>query len=147
MSVILSIQQNILYFEESMRTQLKTQESEMREQLKTQETEIRAEKVKNITNTRIVEELRPLCEEVPPDALDPVTMEPFEEPLLYGCGHAFDLSTIMNIAKANHLGQQDLLECPKCRKSYRLRSFFTPLNLIGCTDAFKRISQVFKRHK
>ena len=134
-------------FEQAMRHQLETQESEMREELKERESEMWKVQAKNITNNRIVEELRPLCEEVPTDALDPVTLEPFEYPGLYRCGHALDASTIVKIAQSRNLSQQDNLQCPVCKKESVLKNIVTPLPLKGCVESFKKINEVFKKYK
>ncbi len=136
MSAIASIQNNTIYFEQFVRDQLKTQESEMRE-----------EKVKNTTNTRMIEELRPLCEEVPNDARDPVSMEPFKSPGLYSCGHSLDISTILNIARINGLAQDSLIECPQCRRKSPVKSAISPVNLMGCVEVFNKIEKIFKENQ
>ncbi len=147
MSVIENTKSNtITYFEQAMRTQLKTQESEMREQLKTQETEMRAEKVKNTTNNRIVEELRPLCEELPPDALDPVTMEPFEIPVVYRCGHIFDKATVKSlISQIGPLWNGDL-DCPVCKLTTGRIQLLQCIPLEGLVEHLQKIEKIFKEH-
>ena len=62
-------------------------------------------KTQKTMNDRIVEELRPLCEELPPDALDPVTMEPLNTPTVYRCGHAFNIETVKSIITSNKLAR------------------------------------------
>ncbi len=146
MSVILSIQNNTMYFEQFVRDQLETQESEARAELKEREAEVRELKYEKARDSKIVEELRPLCEEIPNDALDPVTMEPLYKPATYGCGHTINSSTIVAIAKASNLCQQDLMSCPVCKNKSVLNDFFVSVSLKGCVEIFEKISKVFAKN-
>lgn len=105
-----------ILFEKGMREQLETQEHEMREQLKSREYEIREIKLQKAISDRVVEELRPLCEELPDCALDPVTLEPMGNPIVMRCGHTFSSSTIVEIAKRNNQKLKDALSCSICRQ-------------------------------
>ncbi len=146
MSAIASIQNNTIYFEQFVRDQLKTQESEMRAELKDRESEMREVKAQKARDSKIVEELRPLCEEVPNDARDPVSMKPFKTPLLYRCGHSLGISTILDIARRNSLHQDSLIECPMCRRKSPLKSGVSPVNLMGCVEVFKKIEKIFREN-
>ena len=129
-----------------MRQQLETQEGEARAALKDRESEMREVKTSKSRDSRIVEELRPLCEEIPNDALDPVTMEIFDEPATYGCGHTINSSTIVSIAKAQGLCKKDLISCPVCKNQSVLTRFFMPINLVGCVEIFEKISKAFAKN-
>ena len=147
MSAIKALQATTIYFEQSMRSQLETQESEMRDQLKNQETEMREMRLNKARDSRIVEKLRPLCQELPPDALDPVTFEPFERPLIYRCGHAIDTSTAVKIAKINHLNREGSLGCNLCRMDTRLKSLHVCFPLESCLEHLKKIKNLFNNEE
>ncbi len=146
MTAILSIQNNTIYFEGFIREQLKTQEFEARAELKDRELEIREMKAQKTMNDRIVEELRPLCEELPPDALDPVTMEPLDRGMVFRCGHTLNITTIVSLAKANGLCQQDAMECPSCKAKTPLKQTYACFSLDNCTNTLKNISVAFNKH-
>ncbi len=149
MSAILSIQNNTIYFEQFVRDQLKTQESEMRAELKDRESEMREAKVKNTTNTRMIEELRPLCEELPPDALDPVTYEPFNGkniPAVYSCGHVFNKETVKSIILSRNLEKRSDLDCPTCKIISRRDQLLECIPLEGLVEHMEKITKVFKEN-
>ncbi len=153
MTAILSIQNNTIYFEGFIREQLKTQENEARAELKDREVEMQGMqknlesiKAQKTMNDRIVEELRPLCEELPPDALDPVTMEPIDRCMVLRCGHSLNITTIVSLAKSNGLCQQDAMECPMCKVKTPLKQAYTCYSLDHCSRNFQRINKVFQSH-
>ncbi len=150
MTAILSIQNNTIYFEKFIREQLKTQELEMREQLRSQEVEMREVKAQKTLNDKIVEELRPLCEELPPDALDPVTLEPLHQPLVTACCHTFNQSTlekIMGISGGSEgIKKTQGLPCPICRsKLSPTYDTFPCASIIGMVNSLERISGILKK--
>ncbi len=152
MTAILSIQNNTIYFEKFIREQLKTQELEMREQLRSQEVEMREVKAQKTLNDKIVEELRPLCEELPPDALDPVTMEPLHQPLVTACCHTFNQSTLEKIMEisggSEGIRKSNGLTCPTCRWKFSPKNGTFPCaSIMGMVNVFKKIADVFKKEK
>ena len=145
MSTVTSLQHNTLFFdfEQGVRQQLETQESESRADLQSREADERKLKEKGFLNEKLIEELRPLCEELPPDALDPVTMEPFERPLIYRCGHAIDTSTAVKIAKMKKLNRESSLECNLCKVTTPLKGLYSCFTLEGCIERIKKIKNLF----
>ena len=146
MSTITALQETTIYFEQSMRSQLETQETEMRDQLNNQEVDLRGLKIQKSMNDRIVEELRPLCEELPPDALDPVTFEPYDLPLVYRCGHVLNKKTIIKIAKENGLCQGDLTDCPSCKTPSLISQFYDCIPLEGLVQHMQKITDIFQKN-
>ncbi len=149
MSAIASIQNNTIYFEQFVRDQLKTQEFEARAELKDREVDERNLKEKNVLNKRFIEELRPLCEELPPDALDPVTMEPLSReniPIVYRCGHVFNKETIKNIIISNKLLKGSDLNCPVCRLVCGRIQLIDCIPLEGLVEHMEKITKIFKEN-
>ncbi len=103
-------------------------------------------KERQTRDSKIVEELRPLCEELPPDALDPVTFEPLDRSIVYRCGHALNLSTVVSIAKTQKLYKQDLIKCPSCNSSTTINMLYPYIPIEGCVEIFKKISGIFKKY-
>lgn len=95
---------------------------------------------------RTLEELRPLCEEVPDCVCDPITYEALSSSATYGCGHSFSVSTVGDIAKAEKLTKKDLFVCPVCRQRYPITSFYSSIAIDQSTEQFQKISRVFKRY-
>ena len=100
---------------------------------------------------RIVEELRPLCGEVPDVALDAVTFEPLDKAMVLACSHSFNWSTIKQAVDSVG-GMQEVrklsgLPCPTCRWKFSPSS-----QMIACassrhmTEHFKKIEEVFKKN-
>ncbi len=146
MSAMTSIQSNTIYFEHAMRSQLETLEAENRSELKERETEMHEIKLDKARDSRIIEELRPLCEELPPDALDPVTIEPLDDGMVFRCGHVLNVSTICSIARMNKLTTRDPMKCPSCNLRSAIEILYDCHPLRGCVDILKKISEVFKKY-
>ena len=146
MTAILSIQNNTIYFEKFIREQLKTQENEARAELKDRELEIREMKAQKTMNDRIVEELRPLCEELPPDALDPVTYEPFEIPVVYRCGHVFDKKTVKSMIDISDPSRQGDLDCPVCKLTSGRIQLLQCIPLEGLVQNAQAVKKIFKEN-
>ena len=146
MAAVTNLQQNTMYFEQAMRQQLETQESESRFDLQAREAEMREVKTSKSIDSKIVEELRPLCEELPPDALDPVTMEPLNRSIVYRCGHSINISTVVQIAKKKNLCQEDLIKCPSCNSSTKISMLYPYIPIEGCIESFEKISKVFAKN-
>ncbi len=148
MTAILSLQSNTIYFEQFVRQQLETQEAEMRDQLKLQESEVRDVKASKIKNDGIVEELRPLCEELPPDALDPVTMEPFNLdniPGVFKCGHVLNRETIRSLVSSRQtVDQGNGIGCPVCKSRIYKNEISECVPLEGVVEHLQKITKVFK---
>ncbi len=147
MTAILSIQNNTIYFEKFIREQLKTQENEARAELKDREIEIREMKAQKTMNDRIVEELRPLCEELPPDALDPVTYEPFTVkniPGVFKCGHVFNKETIQSLILSNKVTKESGIPCPVCKNRIGSNQISECVPLEGLTEHVQKITKIFK---
>ncbi len=62
-----------------------------------------------------LEQLRPLCEELPNSALDPITFNPMKIPLVMRCSHTLSADAVGKIAQINNFTKKDLIECPICR--------------------------------
>ena len=108
---------------------------------------MREVKTSKSIDSKIVEELRPLCEELPPDALDPVTMEPLERSITYRCGHALNISTVVEITKNQNLCKKDQIKCPSCNSSTTINRLYPYMPIRGCVEVFQKISEVFKRYR
>ncbi len=156
MSVIANTKSNtITYFEQAMRTQMETQETEARADLKDREDEMRGMqenlesiKAQKTRNDQIVEELRPLCEELPDCTLDPVTFEPLERPRVTRCGHTFNEDTIKSIFESKKRSRSDLnIECPLCRKDSKINHLFYDQSFGETVGIIKRIKNVFDKNK
>ncbi len=151
MSVITSIQSNTIYFEQAMRSQLEMQESEMRSELKEREFEMREIRLNKARDSRIVEELRPLCEEIPIPALDPVTFDPLEKAMVTECSHTFNWSTINHainlIGGMQEVKKLNGMSCPTCRWKFSPSDGFFPCGSVrDMVEIFKKIAEVFKRN-
>lgn len=143
MSTITNALSSIIYFEQFVREQLETLEAENRTELKEREAEMRDVRLNKARDSRIVEELRPLCEELPPDALDPVTMEPLKNSIVYRCGHPLNMSTVVTIAKTNRLCKKDLIKCPVCTLPTPINRLYPYIPIEGCVEIFEKIKNIF----
>ena len=148
-----NLQHNNLFFdfEQFTRQQLETQEFESRSDLKGREAEMQQEKAKNLANNRMIEELRPLCEELPSCALDPVTYEPLEEAMVTACSHTFNWSTIKeaidSMGGIQEIKKMSGMPCPTCRWKFSTSHQFFPCGSVrDMVEVFKQISEVFKRN-
>ncbi len=124
----------ITYFEQAMRSQL-----EARAELKDREIEIREMKAQKTMNDRIVEELRPLCEELSGYALDPVMYEPIKTPLVMRCSHALSAKAVEMIGKTKGFTMDDKIPCPICRSETTGRFFLYDQSFdetVGCVEKF-----------
>lgn len=95
-----------------------------------------------------LEELRPLCEELPVDALDPVTLEPFEEPRLAKCGHTLDTKTMENIYNANRRVREDgdpVIACPICKDDSSVFTLYYDHAFDETIDHLKKIRGIFNK--
>ncbi len=144
-SIAITPTRTISYFENAMRSQLETQESEMRDQLKEREAEMGEVQAKNITNNRIVEELRPLCEELPDCALDPVTYEPMRTPLVMRCSHSLSSETAVSVAKSMGLAKDDMIPCPVCRTETRGYFFLYDQSFDETVEHLEKVTKIFKK--
>ena len=148
-----NLQHNNLFFdfEQFTRQQLETQESEMREELQAREAEERWLKAQKSISEKMIEELRPLCEELPSCALDPVTYEPLEEAMVTQCSHTFNRSSLVNAAESMG-GMQEIkkmkgMPCPVCRWKFSPGPGLFPCGSVrDMVEIFKQISEVFKRN-
>ena len=131
--------------ESVLRQQLESQENENRKDLQDREIELREVKERRILNEKLIQELRPLCEELPPDALDPVTYELLDRGMVFRCGHTLNITTVVGLAKANGLCQQDAMECPSCKVKTPLKQTYSCYALRNCTEILKKISDVLKK--
>ena len=137
------ISSHIISFEELFRKQLETQEVEMREQLMVQEADIHQLKKQKSINDKLVEELRPLCKELPLDALDPVTMEPYDMAMVFRCGHSINIKTMVNFAKAQKLYREDPMACSSCRVETSINKTYPCFSLDNCVNHIKEINKIF----
>ncbi len=104
-------------------------------------------KAKQTLNDKIIEELRPLCEELPPDALDPVTMEPFTTaniPGVFKCGHVFNKETIQNIILLKEVKRGSGIPCPTCKASIGGNQISESIPLEGLVEHMQKINKIFK---
>ncbi len=105
-------------------------------------------KERQTRDSKIVEELRPLCEELPPDALDPVTMEPFtleNIPLVFKCGHVFNKETIKSLI-ANNPEKNSGISCAVCKEKIFKNHISECVPLEGLVGHNKKINRVFKKY-
>ncbi len=152
MSAISSIQNNTIYFEQVVREQIKTQEIEARAELKDREVEMQgvqknleSMKAQKTLSDKIVEELRPLCEELPPDAMDPVTLEPFVKPMVTRCGHTIERQSIVEIYRRSKRSRDDpLLDCPLCKRKISVKNIFYDHSFKEVISHLEKIRAVFK---
>ncbi len=98
---------------------------------------------------RMIEELRPLCEELPLDALDPVSMEPFNGkniPIVYRCGHVFNKSTVKKMIDLSDPARLGDLDCPVCKLVCGRVQLLDCIPLEGLVDHMEKITKVFKEN-
>ncbi len=130
----------ITYFEQAMRSQL-----EARAELKDREIEIREMKAQKTMNDRIVEELRPLCEELSGYALDPVMYEPIKTPLVMRCSHALSAKAVEMIGKTKGFTMDDKIPCPICRSETTGRFFLYDQSFGETVEHLEKVTKIFKR--
>ncbi len=144
MSAISSIQNNTIYFEQVVREQIKTQEIEARAEFKDRESEMREVKAQKTMNGNIIEELRPLCEELPERLIDPITLEPINKPIIMRCSHAFDSLAFSRAMRAKNLTKQDRIPCPICRTETKGTAIIQDIYLMESISRLRKIKGVFK---
>lgn len=105
-----------------------------------------AVKEKQRWNDRVVEELKPLCEELPPDALDPVTMEPLYQGQNFRCGHAINTTTVVTLGNLSQKAlTQGLLDCPVCKTPQAISQLRVSFPFRGCIEHLIKIKKVFNQ--
>ena len=94
---------------------------------------------------KMIEELRPLCEEMPECTLDPVTYEVFKEPLAMRCSHSIGANTLSAIGKANGYTMSSKVPCPLCRIETTGKCFIYEQSFDETIQHLKKITEVFTR--
>lgn len=98
---------------------------------------------------KTLEELRPLCEELPPSVIDPISLEPFSGPMVARCGHTFDRESLIKMYRSNPLvdeiGKQ-IIHCPVCRGISCLQKIYYELAFEKTIDHLEKIKEVFNKH-
>ena len=147
MTAIANVQSTTLFFgfEQGMRQQLETLEAENREELRDRESEMREVRVNKARDSRIVEELRPLCEELPDCALDPVSYEPMKTPLVMRCSHSLSSETAGNLARTKGLKKYDKIPCPLCRTETVGAFFVYEQSFDEIIQHLEKVKNVFKK--
>eukprot|EP01064_Diplonema_japonicum_P034247 TRINITY_DN703_c0_g1_i1.p1 TRINITY_DN703_c0_g1~~TRINITY_DN703_c0_g1_i1.p1 ORF type:complete len:643 (+),score=68.62 TRINITY_DN703_c0_g1_i1:246-2174(+) len=87
----------------------------------------------------MVDALRPLTKELTQDAVDPVTLEPFIDPVVLFCGHVVDRCTVVK------LHRDGKTPCPICRASHH-GDVISCAAMEGCVTTLKKINEVFLAH-
>lgn len=105
-----------------------------------------AVKEKQRLNDRVVEELKPLCEELPERLIDPVTLEPIENPGILRCSHVFGITTIKNCALSKRLKIDDPFPCPTCRTETWGKAIIRDVILGTAIHHIKKIKGVFENY-
>nr|VFK45717.1 MAG: U-box domain-containing protein [Candidatus Kentron sp. SD]VFK81209.1 MAG: U-box domain-containing protein [Candidatus Kentron sp. SD] len=89
--------------------------------------------------------------ELPEEAKDPVSFEVMTEPMIACCGHTFDRSTIIKIARIKWNSVNKSIECPLCKHEVRVETFY-PERALQCLiektkQKTKSISSLEKQSK
>jgi len=96
-----------------------------------------------------IEELRPLCEELPHSVIDPISLEPFSGPMVTQCGHTFERESLIKMYRANpkinEIGEQ-VINCPLCNGSLCLQRIYYDLAFEETVEHLKKIKEVFNKH-
>lgn len=98
---------------------------------------------------KAIEELRPLCEELPQSVIDPISLEVFDKPMVTRCAHTFERESLIAMYHAdpriNQFGEQ-IINCPICKKPSCLQKIYYDLAFKENIDHLKKIKEVFNKH-
>ena len=98
---------------------------------------------------KAIEELRPLCEELPQSVIDPISLEVFDKPMVTRCAHTFERESLIALyrssPKINEIGDQ-IIHCPICKTESRLQYIYYDLAFKENIDHLKKIKEVFNKH-
>lgn len=125
-------------------------EEAIRKRQRAEEVEEESAKRSRTAAERIVEELRPLCSEVPNAALDPVSMEPLDEAMVTRCSHTFNWETLKKLYDS--IGIEEMrklggMPCPTCRWVFHPKSECCASGASrDMVEIFKKIEEVFKKN-
>lgn len=95
---------------------------------------------------KALEELRPLCEELPQSVIDPISLEVFDKPMVTRCGHTFERESIVKLWDANprrNIYGQKIIDCPVCRLETGLGYIFYDQAFQETIEHMKKINEVF----
>lgn len=95
---------------------------------------------------KAIEELRPLCEELPQSVIDPISLEVFDKPMVTRCGHTFEKQSIIKLWDANprrDVYGQKIIDCPVCRIETGLCYIFYDQAFRETIAHVKKINEVF----
>jgi hypothetical protein len=133
----------VLGDELSQRMSILNEQIDSRFEIISQQSEDKIE-VRKTMNDRIVEELRPLCEELPPDALDPVTFEPLNHGLNFRCGHSLNTETVAHLARIKGVVyRQETIDCPVCKTPQIINRLSANFPFRGCLLVLQKINAIF----
>lgn len=96
-----------------------------------------------------LENLGALCSELPKSAIDPISLEPFGEPMVMRCGHAFERDNLIELYKSNpkrDMNGSQIISCPICRTDTDTMYIFYDQSFQETVDHLKKIQEVFNKY-
>ena len=98
------------------------------------------------TAEKALEELRPLCEELPQSVIDPISLEPLTEPMVTRCAHTFERESLISMYnsenKINKIGEA-ILNCPICRIESGIKYIYYDLAFEETLQHLKLINKIW----
>ena len=95
---------------------------------------------------KALEELRPLCEELPQSVIDPISLEPLTEPMVTRCGHTFERESLIGMynseRKFNQIGET-IIHCPICRTESTIKYIYYDLAFEQTIQHLKLINKIW----
>ena len=95
---------------------------------------------------KALEELRPLCEELPQSVIDPISLEVFDKPMVTRCGHTFERDSLIKMYDANpkiNLMGREIIHCPTCRAELWLQGICHDKSFKETIDHLKLINKIW----
>ena len=95
---------------------------------------------------KALEELRPLCEELPQSVIDPISLEVFDKPMVTRCGHTFERDSLIKMYDANpkiDLMGREIIHCPTCRAELWLQGIYHDKSFRETIDHLKLINKIW----
>jgi len=96
-----------------------------------------------------LENLGALCSELPKSAIDPISLEPFGEPMIMRCGHTFERDSLIELYKSNpkrDMNGSQIISCPICRTDTDTMYIFYDQSFQETVDHLKKIQEVFNKY-
>ena len=98
---------------------------------------------------KAIEELRPLCEELPQSVIDPISLEVFDKPMVTRCGHTFERDSLISIVNSNPVINGVIngnINCPICKTESGAQYIYYDQAFKETIDQFKKIEEVFNKY-